>query len=187
VWLDGAPPPGQLLLTRLPDQLSLLGRLDGTAWERLADTAGPDARRTLVALHATLAHEGRPIGYRPIYEMARFLQLAYEQGAEPGVGIESALDQVVLQKVLPKLSGRQHELEPVLRRLFDVAVDGRASLDDAFHHDPTHWRRRPDGRLGRAEDAPDNSLSVPRLPRTAARLHRMIVDVRRQGFVSFLG
>jgi MoxR-like ATPase len=184
VWLEEEPPKSALLLTRFPDALPVWRKPEKEDWDALPLTAGEEARDLLLALQRTLRHEGRPLGYRPLFEMARFLQLAFEQAEDTPDARRAALDQAVLQKVLPKLVGSQQELEPVLRRLFDVAVDGGESVDAEPRHAPNAWRVSPAGRLDSvAKDSP----GVVVLPRCGAKLHRMLRDVARHGFASFIG
>ena len=184
VWLEGEPPRSALRLTRFPDALPVWRKPEKADWEALPLTAGVAAKNLLLALQRTLRHEGRPLGYRPMFEMARFLQLAFEQTEDTPAARVAALDQAVLQKVLPKLAGTQQELEPVLRRLFDVVVDGDESVDAEPRQNPSAWRATADGRL--VSTAKDDASSAM-LPRCGAKLHRMLRDVARHGFASFIG
>jgi hypothetical protein len=184
VWLDEDPPPSALRLTRLPSALPVWRKPDKADWDALPRAVGDASKELLLAMQRTLRHEGRPVGYRPMFEMARFLRLASEQAEDTPDARLAALDHAVLQKILPKLVGTQQELEPVLRRLFDVVVDGEESVNDTYRHTPGEWRVTPDGRLA---PTPKHDARSVKLPRCGAKLHRMLRDVARHGFASFIG
>jgi 5-methylcytosine-specific restriction enzyme B len=147
-------------------------------WREFARLS-PELHQIVLSLHALLAAEGRHFGYRVANEIARFVMLAHGQG-EPGESTwRTALDLALLQKVLPKLHGTQQELEGILTALFSFAVATTPSTDDALHG----WLIRG-GRL--APDARSGRTAMPLLPRTAAKLWRMIRRLRQQGFTSFI-
>ena len=77
------------------------------------------------SLHAVLEEEHRHFGYRVANEIARFVNLAHEQSAGDAGTVRAAFDLALRQKVLPKFHGTQQELESLLRRLFNFAVDGK--------------------------------------------------------------
>jgi len=67
--------------------------------------------------HRLLAAHNRHFGYYVATEIARFVRLAIERGTEPSDVAWAALDLALIQKVLVKLRGTRHEIEPVLRAL----------------------------------------------------------------------
>ena len=67
-------------------------------------------------LHAALTEAGRPFGYRTVDEALAFLSHARAFDAH---GLQ-ARDALLASKVLPRLHGRRHELEPVLTAVADV-------------------------------------------------------------------
>ena len=93
-------------------------------WLDFVGIASGRYARTLVELHTILEGEHRHFGYRVANEIARFVNLAREQSANGDESVKAAFDLALLQKVLPKFHGTQQELEPLLERLFDFAVDG---------------------------------------------------------------
>ena len=97
------------------------GRKD---WVSFSKLEGGRYLRTLLDLHAILEAEHRHFGYRVANEVARFVNLAHEQSADPRAA-EHAFDLALLQKVLPKFHGTQQELEDLLKRLFSFAIYGR--------------------------------------------------------------
>ena len=143
-------------------------------WQELAQLAEGDARERVRAVAELLTACGRPFGYRVANEVARFLNL-YDARVNSERVLDDGIDLALLSKVLPKLHGTQQELEPVLTRLLAFANDGTtkpasvenqglpvASLDTS---DPT---------------------KPPLLPRTAAKIRRMLQTVRARGFASFI-
>jgi hypothetical protein len=132
--------------------------------------------QTLVDLNAILAPEHRHFGYRVANEIARFVSLAARQAGGDASTLWAALDIAVLAKVMSKLHGTQQELEALLGRLFSYAVAGDASRAA----EDVAWKM--DG----ARLVPPPGHTAPRLPRTAAKLWRMLRRLRQQGFTSFI-
>ena len=136
--------------------------------------------RALRSLHQRLEAEHRHFGYRVATEIGRFVGLARTQaGKDPGM-LWEALDVAIVAKVLPKLHGTQQELEDVLQRLLAFALDVGSATD--AREQGSQWDYTG-GRLVARADAPTN---VPKLPRSAAKLWRMLRRVRQQGYVSFI-
>ena len=90
----------------------------------------------------------------------------------------SAFDIAVLAKVLPKLHGTEQELRELLESLLGFAVAG----ERAQRQTETNWTLSQ-GRLSRQGKG---DASQVRLPRTAAKLWRMLRRLRQRGFVSFI-
>ncbi len=115
------------------------------------------AKARLLEIHGLLAKHNLHFGYRVANEVARFMNLV-DQHVESGVEAQ-ALDLQLLQKVLPKLAGNAARLEQPLLELYT----------DVAHAD---YPAAP----GAACD----------LPRTAAKLGRMLEALRAVGFASFV-
>lgn len=96
------------------------------AWRRLpVDEADRDF---VLELHAALEGAGRPFGYRMAEEALAFLTHA---GAFEPFGPDGR-DTLLVSKVLPRLHGRRHEVEPALAALVDlIGVDLNDWEDDA--------------------------------------------------------
>ena len=172
-------------------------------------------RDRLLELQAVLEGEHRQFGYRVANEIARFVNLAHEQSSNKDVAVGAAFDLAVLQKVLPKFHGTQQELEPLLRRLLSFAVEGGGapgSSGDGPKLD--EWLvvngclraksarvQAPEaaGTVGTAEpasakaggdplkrEAEDSSARAPALPRTGAKIWRMLHRLELRGFTSFV-
>jgi len=108
------------------------------------------------ALHAALEQAGRPFGYRTVDEGLAFLAHARAFGRFD----LDARDALLVSKILPRLHGRRHEIEPVLEALAGIAgVD----LDD--------W---------------EEGSESGRFPRTRALLRRMHQQVVGEGHLSSL-
>ena len=165
-----------LALSRMTTGLRLLGKPTDEEWQRFDVVAGGGPRAFIGALHALLAQDNRHFGYRVAREIARFTGLAAEQTAGGDDAIWAAVDVAVLAKVLPRLSGTQAELEPLLAKLFVLAVG--VVDDDAGDVSPLERWKISAGILG--------GPTVLRLPRTALKLWRMRRRLRAQGFVSFI-
>ena len=148
---------------RLPEgaDLAALLKHPGGAyeWARPSDFAGLSASATdrLLEIHDLLAKHNLHFGYRVANEVARFMNLVAKH-VGPGVEAE-ALDLQLLQKVLPKLAGNAARLEEPLRDL------------DAY--------------IAQA-DYPAAPGAACDLPRTAAKIDRMLEALRAVGFASFV-
>lgn len=178
--LSGSSP---LSLNRLPELPAQLARSSAEDWNKLGDLLEGELQECARSFHDLLAETNRHFGYRVANEIARYVTLAAEQAGEREDVLWAALDLALLQKVLPKFHGTQAELEDVLGRLFALAVDLQAAEKagaGAWHE----WR------LDRGQLVPISGAAGGRLelnlPRTAAKLWRMLDRLRRQGFTSFI-
>jgi hypothetical protein len=154
--------PGVLRFERLPRRAD---------WTAFGELLGGELRDIVVQLNTLLADEHRHFGYRVANEIARFVTLAAEQAdGEDSEALWDALDLAVLQKVLPKFHGTQQELEEVLLELLAFAIRGERVGN-------------PEERRQLEEQETEGTV---RLPRTAAKVRRMLRRVRRQGFTSYV-
>jgi hypothetical protein len=152
----------------------LFPRIDKTAIAK--HTAGhPERRDRLQALNAELARYNLHFGYRVFDEIVTFLTIAGENGIFDDLGQDAAFDAAVLMKVLPKFHGSRGKLEAPLR-------------------DMLAWCRNPDAPNVPVVDTPSpadaDTLEALRdqtyvLPRTAARVLRMLQELQTDGFTAF--
>jgi hypothetical protein len=195
--LEPGEAPSALALSGLPARPRAGSRPGPEDWTRLCD----DHRDVAEAIHAInelLMGEHRHFGYRVANEIARYVLLAHEQAGEEARDV--AFDLAILQKVLPKLSGTQQELQPTLDALFAFAILGAAPSDrdvDTLRSD-SDWVVERGGRLARpgqeaepegglaADDEVPSRVTLPAYPRTAAKLFRMRRRLRQQGFAAFI-
>jgi hypothetical protein len=111
-------------------------------------------------VHALLATSGHEFGHRVMAESLRFGAIYSGSGRQE---LNEVLDLIAMQKLLPRLHGSRRRLEPVLRALMDWAgVEGAGENGETLI------------REGSA-----------RLPRTAAKLNRMLTSLQANQFVSF--
>jgi hypothetical protein len=145
-----------------------------------------DLQARVQDIHDLLARTNRHFGYRVANEIARYVTLAAEQAGGSEDVLRAALDLALLQKVLPKFHGTQAELEDVLGELFVLALDPAAASQDS-RGDLRQWQIDR-GHLVPATTASGAGRSIPDpdLPRTAAKLWRMLDRLQRQGFTSFI-
>ena len=172
------PGPDDLLLREAPLSLVALGRTAVRDWEQFGRMRQGGLRRMVTDLHRLLQDDGRGFGYRVAGELARFVALAEEFGCPSDSELTGALDLAILMKVLPRLHGAQQELERPLCRLLDFACtgsDGRAG-DESLDR----WRVDAGRLVAQTDGAP------ARLPRSAAKLHRMLTRLRQRGFVAYI-
>lgn len=121
-------------------------------------------------LHGLLLQWGFEFGHRVFTESLRFAAMLAAAG-EPDVN--AALDAIVMQKVLPRLHGNRRRLEPVL-----AALGAFAFYPDTVQAGDTATRSfnllNPPGTDG-----------APRLPRSFAKLQRMMANLQANQFTSF--
>ena len=114
----------------------------------------------LQRVHALLAESGHEFGHRVMAESLRFAAV-YAGTGRPD--LDEVLDLIAMQKLLPRLHGSRRCLEPVLQNL-------------------TEW-------AGASGSFPEGESAVadvgPRLPRTTAKLQRMLASLQANQFVSF--
>ncbi len=67
---------------------------------------------------------GAEFGFRPLYEISRFISF-YSRVAGEGWTIDGAIDAAIMQKLLPKLHGSKTKLGPVLNELKNVVIQNR--------------------------------------------------------------
>ena len=110
--------------------------------------------------HALLAASGHEFGHRVMAESLRFAAIYAGTGRHD---LNEVLDLIAMQKLLPRLHGSRRRLEPVLRGLMTWA----GATDSV------------------AEATARSSDGTARLPRTAAKLRRMLASLQANQFVSF--
>jgi hypothetical protein len=119
-------------------------------------------RERLVAelqeVHALLAESGHEFGFRVMAESLRFAAIYSGTGRDD---LNEILDLIAMQKLLPRLHGSRRRLEGVLRSL-------------------ERWAG-----IAEATEAEESAATTPRLPRTAAKLERMLASLEANQFVSF--
>lgn len=126
-----------------------------------------DARTLLTSIHKLLAEYHLHFGYRVANEVGRYVRLARRALGDGAV--DTALDLQVLQKVLPKLSGNRSKLERPLWKLVCLL----------HGHEGEAPRLTSDTQL-------IIGSAPARLPRSAAKLERMLDTVREVGFASYV-
>lgn len=78
---------------------------------------------------------GAEFGYRTAFEIRRFFAICSK--LEPALTEEEIIDAAVMQKLLPKIHGSRRKLEPVLKALGMLCLDGNQNIDEVFKIDNT--------------------------------------------------
>jgi MoxR-like ATPase len=160
--LEGEVADDTVNLVKFPGTLKFERKPSFEDWAAFGKLLHGELQRVVVGLNKLLEEKNRHFGYRSAGEIARFVRLASEQTEGEG-RLWAALDLAILQKVLPKLSGTQQELEEVLTNLLSFATSADATIDDESMEE-----------------------KKPRLPRTAGKIERMLQRLREQGFTAFI-
>ena len=119
-------------------------------------------------LHGLLSHFNLEFGHRVFYEAIRFASLAERAGME---SLESVLDAIVMQKILPRLHGSRKRLESPLLSLSRFCRDLSVQL-------------KPNELLVPADENNAESTGA-RLPTSDGKLVRMLQSLRTNQFASF--
>ena len=105
-------------------------------------------------------------GYRVVNEISRYILNAHELVHD--FDLEATMDTQILQKILPKFHGTQAKLEEPLGKLL-VFCRGREGVPEESYLEKAA-----------AFDEDD------RFPRSAQKLARMILNLQKQGYTSFI-
>ncbi len=179
LWLSSLPAaPVQLAMSA--SQATRSGqRSPADEWAAFKELEDGHLAISVVALNGLLTPWGRHFGYRVAIEIARYVCLARSQAGESAEVLQAALDLAVLQKVLPKLHGTQQQLQDVLDGLLSYAVTGAVGADPV---EPDAWTVDGDQLVPTGAGGGESAA----LPRTAAKLWRMMDRLQRQGFTSYV-
>jgi len=133
-------------------------------------THASDFAVRLQQLHELLAEGDFEFGHRVFYEAVRYAAMLDAAGDSE---LTHALDDQIMQKILPRLHGSRRRLEPTLCAVgqfcFDPSVPPRAETTvGPLQFDPM---RPPAGE--------------PRLPRSFSKVQRMTRNLRANQFASF--
>lgn len=174
----------RLRLTRLPSTLEQLDKPSTADWDAFGELRDGELRAVVIELNELLKGATRHFGYRVANEIGRFVCLADEQSDGDVESLWAALDLAILQKVLPKFHGTQQEVEETLEDLLAFAVRGSGGWTGEQRSSALDgWRLRR-GSLVRQHEG--DASDTPRLPRTAAKVWRMLDRVRKQGFTAYV-
>ena len=150
-------------------QLPFCTKADFDAYRKACDTKGWGD--PLAELFSRLKRYHLHFGYRVINEISRFVNLASEQlETFDRDDRDDVLDIQILQKVLPKLHGTRGKLEGPLTDIFRFCYDEPAGRE----LEPA----RVDQAVGFDRAA--------RYPRTAQKVARMLLELKDQGYTSFI-
>jgi hypothetical protein len=131
-------------------------------------------REQLAALVHLLEPFHMHFGYRVADEMLVYL-LNARNLEDPNLGLDTAFDCAVLQKILPRFHGARARLwQPLLHLLAFCTGDPAATKERA-----KAW-----GEMN-VEGIKRQVQAEPRLPRSRAKLLRMLGDLETEGFTSF--
>jgi 5-methylcytosine-specific restriction protein B len=83
----------------------------------------PTVKKALEDIFDVLATAGAEFGYRPAYEISRFIY-CYAKVSKSDWKLDDAIDASIMQKLLPKLHGSKTKLSPVIEKLKKIC-EGR--------------------------------------------------------------
>lgn len=134
-------------------------------------------RDLLKQLISLLEPHSMHFGYRVAQEICRFVNSARLHVKDDDATIAAALDAAIVQKVLPKFSGSQAQLEEPLREVLAKLLGGGAGFETLRADDVT------------ASWLSDNraALATAPYPLSVDKLQRMLNDLYVRGFTNFIG
>lgn len=176
----------QFALGRFAGTLSGERPPDASDWKAFTTLLDGELCRVVVDVHGLLSRDNRHFGYRVANEIARFVVLASEQTGGTAAELWTALDLAILQKVLPKFNGTRQELQESLATLFSYTCTTRLPEGTGAPVPHTAYELRGDELLASIIDDADQAVPQPRLPRSAAKVWRMLRRLELQGFTSFI-
>ncbi|MEW6185005.1 MAG: AAA family ATPase [Thermodesulfobacteriota bacterium] len=105
-------------------------------------------------------------GYRVINEISAFIRYAFEM--VDGLILEEAIDIQILQKILPKFHGTQAKLEGPLEKFLVFCRGENKLIEESYLEIAASFDKEA------------------RFPRSAQKLARMILNLKIQGYASFI-
>lgn len=139
--------------------------------------APPRVRDLLKELINLLEPHSMHFGYRVAQEICRFVNSARLHVKDDEPTIATALDAAIVQKVLPKFSGSQAQLEEPLKEVLAMLIGGAPGFETLRPDDVTaSWlfdNRAP--------------LAGAPYPLSVDKLQRMLNDLYVRGFTNFIG
>lgn len=134
-------------------------------------------RDLLKQLISLLEAHSMHFGYRVAQEICRFVNSARLHVKDDDATIATALDAAIVQKILPKFSGSQAQLEEPLKEVLAKLLSGTAGFETLKPEDVSAiWLS--DNRA---------SLAAALYPLSVDKLHRMLNDLYVRGFTNFIG
>lgn len=116
-------------------------------------------------------------GYRVAQEVARFVNSVRTFVGDNQAAIDAAFDAQLVQKVLPKFSGSQAQLEEPLRKVLCRLLQDQKGLEvDAPEQITQAWLEQNAAAIAGA-----------RFPLATDKIRRMLTDLNQRGFTSFIG
>lgn len=133
-----------------------------------------DMLKSLIAL---LKPFSMHFGYRVAQEICRFVNAARSHVSDDEICIQAAMDAQIVQKILPKFSGSQAQLEEPLREILAKLLAGAPGFEGLRSSDITPaWIT--DNRT---------ALATAPYPLSVDKVQRMLNDLHVRGFTNFIG
>lgn len=134
-------------------------------------------RDLLKQLISLLEPHSMHFGYRVAQEICRFVNSARLHVAEDEATIAAALDAAIVQKILPKFSGSQAQLEEPLKEVLAKLLEGAPGFEP-LRADDVNANWLADKRV---------ALATAPYPLSVDKLQRMLNDLYVRGFTNFIG
>lgn len=163
--------PGALSLQTLP-QFGHHEPVTQADFENLPDVI----KQEVIQIHDAMSKDDNHFGYRTAFEIARFIQKVKNHVGDEHANLKAAFDAQIVQKILPKISGSQADVEDLLTRLmlflFELQGDEVLAADQLTN----------DWLDGVGLDQIGNSA----FPLSLKKMSKMLIEARMKGFTAFI-
>jgi len=120
----------------------------------------------LILFFDELQKVGAEFGFRSAGEILRFAAIVKKLDSEWNAS--KILDAAIMQKLLPKVHGSRRKLEPVLKKLAALCINGDANIDELITKDLT-----------------EENSSIIKYPLSFEKIRRMYSNLLNNGFTSY--
>lgn len=155
-------------------------------WEDLQDRYSGISDR-IQRIHELLQGTGHHFGYRVAFEMAAYILNAARYVGDTEETLKTALDLQISQKVLPKFHGTVNQIELPLARLLRYCIDGTTMLTSRDTSEIVPDRNAVRLDCNRLWCEVEEGWKAAQLPRSAAKVQKMLDRLKTEGFASFIG
>lgn len=120
----------------------------------------------LILFFSELQKVGAEFGYRSAGEILRFAAIV--KRLDPEWNANDIIDAALMQKLLPKVHGSRRKLEPVLKKLAVLCVNGETNIDELI-----------------TKELIEEELNQVKYPQSFDKIRRMYSNLLSNGFTSY--
>lgn len=149
-------------ITKIGDCSERAADFVAIADKEFAGSLSDEMKKTLIDMFDTLGKIQKEFGYRTAHEMSRYITITK---CFTDMTDNDSIDSAIVQKLLPKIHGSRKKVTPVLKALWAICYEGKATEIDTL------------------ETLPETTTF--KYPLTAEKIWRMFQIAQDNGFTSF--